>query len=112
MRSLQARRRAGLQSRCAYPRACSLAGQSTALRRQGFLSNAERLLGPGWHLTLASRLTVPSHGPLGFAVVTAPDIRSSLDVLLRFMSTRAPFLWSAGTAEGDQFVLRFHEAVE
>src|SRR5210317_1000117 len=74
------------------------------------LSNAERLLGPGWHLLLAMRLTVPSHGPLGFAVVTAPNMRSSIDVLLRFMSTRAPFLWSAGTAEGDQFVLRFHEA--
>ena len=76
------------------------------------LSNAERLLGPGWHLFLASRLTAPSHGPMGFAVVTAPDIRSSVDVLLRFMSTRAPFLWSAGTVEGDHFVLRFHEAVD
>ncbi len=76
------------------------------------LSNAERLLGPGWHLLLASRLTAPSHGPMGFAVVTAPNIRSSVDVLLRFMSTRAPFLWSTGTAEGDQFVLRFHEAVD
>ena len=76
------------------------------------LSNSERLLGPGWHLFLASRLTAPSHGPMGFAVVTAPDIRSSVDILLRFMSTRAPFLWSAGTVEGDQFVLRFHEAVD
>ena len=73
------------------------------------LSNAERLIGPGWHLRLARRLTVPSHGPLGFAVVTAPNMRSSVEVLLRFIGTRAPFLWSAGAIEGDQFVLRFYE---
>ena len=76
------------------------------------LSNAERLLGPGWHLLLAMRLTVPAHGPLGFAVVTAPNMRSSVDVLLRFIGTRAPFLWSAGAIEGDEFVLRFYETTD
>jgi AraC-like DNA-binding protein len=76
------------------------------------LSNAERLIGPGWHLLLARRLTVPSHGPLGFAVVTAPNMRSSVEVLLRFIGTRAPFLWSAGAIEGDQFVLRFYETTD
>lgn len=76
------------------------------------LSNTERYLGPGWHLMLGSRLTAPAHGPLGFAIVTAPDMRSSVDVLLRFIGTRAPFLWSAGAIEGDQFVLRFHETVD
>src|SRR5210317_2629932 len=76
------------------------------------LSNAERLLGPGWHLLLATRLTVPSHGPLGFAVVTAPDMRSSVEILLRFIGTRAPFLWSAGAIEGDEFVFRFYETAD
>jgi AraC-like DNA-binding protein len=76
------------------------------------LSNAERLLGPGWHLLLATRLTVPSHGPLGFAVVTAPDVRSSVEILLRFIGTRAPFLWSAGSIEGDEFVFRFYETAD
>jgi AraC-like DNA-binding protein len=76
------------------------------------LSNAERLLGPGWHLLLANRLTAPSHGPLGFAVITAPDVRSSVDILLRFIGTRAPFLWSAGAIEGDEFVFRFYEMAE
>jgi AraC-like DNA-binding protein len=76
------------------------------------LSNAERLLGPGWHLLLATRLTVPSHGPLGFAVVTAPDMRSSVEILLRFIGTRAPFLWSAGSIEGDEFVFRFYETAD
>lgn len=76
------------------------------------LSNAERALGPGWHLHFASRLSASSHGPLGFAVVTAPDMRASVDVLLRFVGIRAPFLWSAAAIEGDRYVLRFHEAVD
>jgi AraC-like DNA-binding protein len=76
------------------------------------LNRVTRLLGPGWHLGLADRLTVSAHGALGFAVVTAPDIRASLDVLLRFFGVRGPFLWSAGSLEGDQFVIRFFEALE
>lgn len=76
------------------------------------LANAERLLGPGWHLPLSASLTVASHGPLGFAVVTAPDLRSSVEVLLRFIGIRAPFLWSAGAIEGDEFVFRFYETAD
>ncbi len=66
-------------------------------------------LGPGWHLALARRLTVPSHGPLGFAVVTAPDVGSAVDVMIRFIGLRAPFLWVSGTPEEDGFVMRLHE---
>ena len=73
------------------------------------LTNAQQLFGAGWHLQFAERLTVSSHGPLGFAVVTGENIRAAVEVLQRFISTRAPFLWSAGTLEGDEFVLRFYE---
>ena len=66
-------------------------------------------LGPGWHLDLAPRLTVPAHGPLGFAVVTAPDLGSAVDVMIRFIGTRAPFLWVSGTPEEDSFEIRLHE---
>ena len=76
------------------------------------LGNAERLFGPGWHLEVGQRLTVPAHGALGFAVVTAPTLKASLDVLLRFMGIRAPFLWSSGGREADQFVFRFFDAVD
>jgi AraC-like DNA-binding protein len=76
------------------------------------LRNAERLFGPGWHLEVGQRLTAPAHGPLGFAVVTAPNVRASVDVLLRFMGIRAPFLWSSGTTEGDEFVFRFFDTVD
>ena len=73
------------------------------------LENAERLFGAGWHLRFAERLTVPSHGPLGFAVVTARDMAAAVTVIQRFVGTRAPFLWSAGALEGDDYVLRFYQ---
>lgn len=76
------------------------------------LANAKRLLGAGWHLSLGPRLTIPSHGPLGFAVVTAPNMRTSVDAMLRFIGIRASFLWSAGAVEGDQYVIRFYETVD
>lgn len=76
------------------------------------LSRVTRQLGEGWHLALAERLTVSAHGALGFAVVTAPDMRLSLEVLLRFFGIRGPFLWSAGAQEGDQYVIRFFETLE
>lgn len=76
------------------------------------IANGTRFLGPGWHLSLAQRLTVPSHGPLGFAVVTARNLCASVDVLLRFMGIRGPYLWLAGTAEDDQFAIRLYETID
>lgn len=74
------------------------------------LANMARIMGPGWHLALANRLTISSHGPLGFAVVTAADISGVIDVLLRFFGIRAPFLWLAGTVEAKRFVVRMYES--
>ncbi len=82
------------------------------LETRRVLANVTQLLGPGWHLSLAQRLTVPSHGPLGFAAVTAPDLRGSVDVLLRFIGIRGPYLWLAGAMEGDQFVIRLYETTD
>ncbi len=76
------------------------------------LENVTRSLGPGWHLSLAERLTVPAHGPLGFAVVTAADIRSAVDVLIRFLGIRGPFLWPAGAVEDKHYVIRFYESMD
>lgn len=66
--------------------------------------------GEGWHLALGERFTVPAHGALGFAVVTAPDVRSAIDVLLRYFGIRGPFLWPSGAAEGKEFVIRYYES--
>ena len=79
--------------------------------RQVF-SNVSRALGPAWHLSLAPRLTIPSHGPLGFAAVTAPNLRGSVDVLLRFIGIRGPYLRLAGSVEGEEFVIRLYETTD
>jgi AraC-like DNA-binding protein len=73
------------------------------------LRNVTRMLGPGWHLALGPRLTLPSHGPLGFAVATAADFRAAVDVLLRFIGIRGPFLTLTGTVDEQRFVIRFFE---
>ena len=76
------------------------------------LCNVSGILGPAWHLSLAPRLTVPAHGPLGFAAVTAPDLRASVDVLLRFFGIRGPYLRLAGSLEGEEYVIRFYETTD
>lgn len=78
---------------------------------QHVLDRVTRQLGAGWHLALAERFTVPAHGPLGFAVVTAPDIRAAIAVLTRYLGIRGPFLWPAGAIEGDEYVMRFYESM-
>ena len=76
------------------------------------LSNVSAVLGPAWHLSLAPRLTITSHGPLGFAAVTAPDMRASVDVLLRFFGIRCPYLRLIGSVEGEEYVIRFYETTD
>jgi len=76
------------------------------------VANVSSMMEPGWHLALARHLTLSSHGPLGFAVVTAPNLRASVDAMLRFFGVRGPFLWLAGAVEGDEFVLRLHETTD
>ena len=74
------------------------------------IRNVTERLGAGWHLSLASRMTAPAHGTLGFAAVTAPDLQGAVDMLLRFIGIRAPFVWLAGAVEGEHFVLRLQES--
>jgi len=82
------------------------------LETRQVVANVTQSLGPGWHLLLAQHLTISSHGPLGFAAVTAPDLRTSVEVLLRFFGIRAPFLLLAGSVENDQFVIRLYETTD
>jgi len=82
------------------------------LETRRVVANVTRSLGPGWHLSLAQHLTISSHGPLGFAVVTAPDLRASVDVMLQFFGIRGPFLWLAGSVENDRYVIRLYETTD
>ncbi|TVQ30054.1 MAG: AraC family transcriptional regulator [Wenzhouxiangella sp.] len=55
---------------------------------------------PGWHIGPTLRLEAAHHGPLGVAMVTAPDLGSALDCLIRFETLRSPWtVLQAKTAE-------------
>jgi len=88
-------------------------GQTVSfLETRRVFSNVTRFLEPGWHLSLAQRLTISAHGALGFAAVTAPNLRASVEVLMRFNGIRGPYIWLAGAVEGEQFVIRLYELTD
>ncbi|MBK7686583.1 MAG: AraC family transcriptional regulator [Rhodocyclaceae bacterium] len=45
-----------------------------------------------WALELADALDVSSHGPLGFAALSAPTLGDGIDVLAKFARIRAPYM--------------------
>ena len=45
----------------------------------------------GWALTAGSSFHASTHGPLGFAAVSAPTLGAALDVIERFGQVRAPY---------------------
>ena len=53
--------------------------------------NLNRLVSPGWGLRLGARFEVATHGPVGFAAVSAPTLADSIAVIARFSHVRAPY---------------------
>ena len=45
-----------------------------------------------WALDFGEHLDISSHGPLGFAALSAPTLGDGLDVLAQFARTRAPYI--------------------
>jgi AraC-like DNA-binding protein len=70
----------------ADPAAEGTLGQTLALIR-----NLAARLPPGWALTGGSAFHASTHGPLGFAAVSAPTLGAALDVIERFGWVRAPY---------------------
>jgi AraC-like DNA-binding protein len=70
----------------ADPAAEGTLGQTLALVR-----NLAARLPPGWALTAGSGFRTSTHGPLGFAAVSAPNLGAALDVIERFGWVRAPY---------------------
>jgi AraC-like DNA-binding protein len=54
------------------------------------IRNANRTLEPGWALAVGARLHPATHGPIGFAAVSAPSVARGIDVMTRFSEVRAP----------------------
>lgn len=65
----------------------------TAARQLTIFGNAMRLAGRSqWALDFGRQLNINSHGPLGFAALSAPTLGDGLEVFGRFARIRAPYL--------------------
>jgi AraC-like DNA-binding protein len=90
-------------------RPADLAGRETisAAQQLEVLRNAARIAGhPGWAVEFGAALSLASHGPLGFAAVSAATLGEGLEVLAEFAPIRAPFFGFALEQVGQQLRLR------
>ncbi|WP_415753299.1 AraC family transcriptional regulator ligand-binding domain-containing protein [Pseudomonas leptonychotis] len=58
-----------------------------------------------WGLIFGQQLNINSHGPLGFAALSAPTLGEGLDVLVQFAQIRAPFIGFSASQEHNQYCL-------
>lgn len=63
----------------------------------------------GWHLDLARRTADHFHGPLTFALVSAPTIGDGLEAFARYVQIRAPYFSSATRGTGLEFSIALGE---
>src|SRR5262245_42058148 len=66
-------------------------GEITLGQQLQQIRNLNRLSPPGWALQLGNRFEAATHGPLGFAAVSAPTLAESIAVIERFAHLRSPF---------------------
>jgi AraC-like DNA-binding protein len=65
----------------------------SAAQQLTIFANAMRLAArPEWALDFGKQLSTTSHGPLGFAALSAPTLGEGIDVFGRFARIRAPYL--------------------
>jgi AraC-like DNA-binding protein len=90
----------------ADPAAEGTLGQTLRLIR-----NLAARLPPGWALTGGSAFHASTHGPLGFAAVSAPSLGKALDVIERFGWVRAPYYRTRSDRSGGWYSLTVEERV-
>jgi len=76
------------------------------------IRNVNRLRPPGWSLEIGSILDAATHGPVGFAAVSAPTLAESLKVIARFAHVRGPYFRFEARGDARRFSLRVDERVE
>jgi len=76
------------------------------------IRNVNRLQPPGWSLALGSILDAATHGPVGFAAVSAPTLADSLGVIARFAHVRMPHFRFASRKDARWLALRVEERIE
>ena len=82
-----------------------LSGEETHLtvtQQMRILDNAQHMLGvPEFGLRLGRRLQPSSHGPMGYLVLSSPDVITALQSFAEFLPVRLPFSSVSVTLEGD-----------
>jgi len=81
-------------------------GQTLALVR-----NLAARLPPGWALTAGSAFHASTHGPLGFAAVSAPTLGAALDLIERFGHVRAPYVRTTSERNDRSYQMTVEERV-
>ena len=62
-----------------------------------------------WLLHFGSNISVASHGPLGFAVLTAPDLHTAMNTLIDFTAIRTSIYQGEFKHSGNRIQLIYHE---
>ena len=69
------------------------------------LRNLNRLLPGGWALSVGASFHASTHGPLGFAAVSAATLGDALDLVARFFQVRHPSHRANGELVGGEYRL-------
>ena len=67
---------------------------------------------PDWYMSWINTLTERFHGPVGFALWSAPTLGEGLDVFLRYFSARLPYLHLQGRVQGEHFIAEICPLIE
>jgi AraC-like DNA-binding protein len=63
-----------------------------------------------WALDFGRQLNINSHGPLGFAAISAPTLGEGIGILAAFARIRAPYIEFSAVERDRQLILRFDAA--
>jgi len=84
-------------------------GVITVSEQLRVLRNARALAArPDWALDFGRQLNINSHGPLGFASISAPTLGEGMETLAAFGRIRAPYVELSAIEQNRQLILRFH----
>ncbi|MEQ9394814.1 AraC family transcriptional regulator [Haliea sp.] len=70
-----------------------------------FRNYARRQPSPAWALELGAQFNIASHGPLGFAALSAPTLGAALEIMARYHPVRTNTMGAATHREAERFFL-------
>jgi AraC-like DNA-binding protein len=74
--------------------------------------NVNAVAPPGWGLAIGARLGSATHGVLGFGAVSAPTLRDTLELLVRYGHVRDPSFGFQLRSVGREVRIEIHERID